>query len=138
VGVKGLEAKTNGLAVNRQSQSNSDFDFLQNIDWRERIGRTKNIRTFVSFAYIIDRQAFVYVYTIHIHIHIVTFCSCMTIRRNLGSTIQFIDTLYTLHGTTINYSAIADFHNLLFTVIPTTVLSLHLSHPNNGFITVSL
>jgi hypothetical protein len=46
----------------------------------------------------------------------------------LGSMIGFIDTLYTLFGTTGNYSAIADLHTSQFTVhsyTRTGVLNLH-------------
>jgi hypothetical protein len=39
VSLKGLDAETNWLAVNRQSWSNFDFDFdFARLDWRIRIG----------------------------------------------------------------------------------------------------
>jgi hypothetical protein len=41
----------------------------------------------------------------------------VTYRRVLDWKIGFIDTLYTQLGTSGNYSAIADIHNLQFTVI---------------------
>jgi hypothetical protein len=52
--------------------------------------------------------------------------------------IGFIDTLYTLLGTTGNDSSIADLYTLQFTVASTSVLGHHQSYPGNGFITVSL
>jgi hypothetical protein len=55
------------------------------------------------------------------------------IRRVLDWMIGFIDTLYTVLGTTSNYSAIAGLHTLQFTVTRTRVLSLHWSYPGNGF-----
>jgi hypothetical protein len=47
----------------------------------------------------------------------------VAIRRGVGLD-DWIDTLYTQLGTTGNYSAIANFRTLQFTVTPTSVLSL--------------
>jgi hypothetical protein len=48
----------------------------------------------------------------------------VTIRRVLDLTIGCIDTLYTLLGSTGNYSATAHSHTSEFTVISTDVLSM--------------
>jgi hypothetical protein len=54
----------------------------------------------------------------------------MIIRRGTDWVIGFIDTLYTLLGTTGNYSAIANLHTLQFTVIHTHTSVLSLLHPH--------
>jgi hypothetical protein len=46
-------------------------------------------------------------------------------RRILDWLIGIIDTLYTVLGTTRNYSAIADLHTLVHRYTRATVLSLH-------------
>jgi hypothetical protein len=52
----------------------------------------------------------------------------VTIRWSIDWVIGFIDTLYTPHGTTGSFSAVADLHTLQFTVTHTHTLVSSVSH----------
>jgi hypothetical protein len=62
----------------------------------------------------------------------------VTIRQMFRLDIRFIDHLYNTLGATRNDSIIADLHFTVHRYTWTRILSLHLSYPGNGFITVLL